>query len=140
VTHVANPIDKLQSVHTHFTMFFQIAYILLGLSAIPDILGEDPRTAENNTANTYHEAPAESTASSSKSATLPEPHTEGDGVSPWGVDNFDKLEQQMPRFRIDLDHGRCPSGFGLADVCHTYSRLGMCEYSVDHDCKLEMLG
>jgi hypothetical protein len=75
-------------------MFFQIAYILLGLSAIPDLLSEDPRTVGNSTATTRYEAPAEITASLSKSATLPEPHNQayGDDLSPWGVDSASEAE------------------------------------------------
>jgi hypothetical protein len=46
----------------------------------------------------------------------------------------------MHKFSIDLDHGPCPSCFGLADGCYNFDRLGMCEYSFDHDYRLEMLG
>jgi hypothetical protein len=75
-------------------MFFQIAYILLGLSAIPDVLSENPRTAGNTTSNTHYEAPAESTSSLAKSATLQEPHNQayGDGLSPWSVDSVGEAE------------------------------------------------
>jgi hypothetical protein len=87
-------------------MFFQIAYILLGLSAIPDALSENPRTAGNTTSNTHYEAPAESTSSLAKSATLQEPHNQayGDGLSPWSVDSVGEAEpsRTIPNWQDSL--------------------------------------